>query len=475
MTWTRDAYGVAPYSSGEVANTAPPGQQIPPPIPGGTTSYTYGVQSGAYPWGRRSWAGGLTAPTWPGGGIVIAPDPVVGVMRVTAWWPDAAQLQLVRLSSDGSRVPVRGGYPLTTAIPTRRNWATNPSLETGLNGYVAGTGTPTLSRIARTDGVSAAGSWAGRAVNASAGTSEITVPHALPSAVAFGIGIDLKFGATPTAVTITVGWNNAAGGALTASTITLTSGQINQSVGQFARQTGTVTPPALAATVASIKVAATGMPAGGQMDWDRVMFDPGGDTSYFDGAILGGTWLGTAHLSGSLLAPVLTVVDGECPLDVPVYYELYNPAITGGRMTSPEATLESGGRTWMTHPAAASAPVVIDLRASPTLTRGVEQGVFYPLGGEFPVVVSASRRRAPVGTVAINAISRAERDALLALFDDVSPVLVRCPDEYGYDPQMWLSLGELTEDREGRKAWQDAWLLSAPFYQVAAPDPSLVA
>lgn len=472
MTWSREAWARAPWSGADLSDTTPPGQQIPPPIPDGTTSYTYGVQLAAYPWARRSWAGGVAAPTWPGGGVVIAPDHDAGVMRVTAWWPDAETLQLIRLTPDGERAPVRGGYPLAAGQTTRRNWATNPGVEVGLNGYVAGTGTPTLSRIARTDGTTDAGSWAGRAVNASAGTSEITIPHALPSAVGFGIGIDLAFSAAPSSVTISVGWNNSVGGALTASTVALTSAQINAAVGGFSRIAATVSPPALAAAVGSIKVTAAGMPAGGIMDWDRVMFDPSGATGYFDGTTLGAAWLGTTGLSGSALAQVFTVLDGECPLDVPVYYEVYNPTILGGRMSSPIAVLESGGRTWLTHPSQPTTPVVVDLRSVPDLVDNVEQGVFYALDSPLATVVSARSRRASTGTLDLNAISGAERERLRGLFADLQPVLLRTPSDYHYaDGYQWIALGALTHSREGRKAWQDAWLMSAPFWEVAAPDP----
>ena len=82
---------------------------------------------------------------------------------------------------------------------------------------------------------------------------------------------------------------------------------------------------------------------------------------------------------------------------------------------------------------------------------------------------STLARQAPTVTIAINALSFAERDQLRALFADVAPVLLRAPADYGYGPGMWLALGALTEDREGRRAWQDASLLTASFVEVYAP------
>lgn len=475
MTWSRDPWASVPYGSGEVIGVTPPGTQIPPGIPGGTTSYTYNVQRGAYPWGMLSWAGGLAAPTWPGGGIIVVPDAEAGVMRITAWWPDAPQLHVIRLTPDGGRTPVRGGYPLFTNESTRRNWCTNPSVEVGLNGYVAGTGTPTLSQVVRTDGVSDAGAFAGRAVNASAGTTEITVPHALPSALPFTISLDLKFGSLPTGVTISVGWTDSIGGALSASSVVLTSAQINQSVNQFARQVAAVTPPPLAAVVGSIKVTATGMPAAGVMEWDRVLFDPAGSATYFDGATLGAAWNGTVGLSASLLAPVLTVADGEAPMDIPIYYEVHNPALTGGRMTSTIVTLDSLGRTWLTHPATPSTPLVVQLSApTPARTYEVDQGAFYAIGRARPIVVSSAQRHAATGALVFGALSRVELRALLAEFADLSPVLLRVPGDY--DPgDMWVALGALTVDPQGRLPYQETRLVSAPYFEVDPPDAALVA
>jgi hypothetical protein len=230
-----------------------------------------------------------------------------------------------------------------------------------------------------------------------------------------------------------------------------------------------VTAPDGAATVGTIKVVANGLPANGWLDLDAILIEQGQTNgAYFDGDVLGGQWLGTPELSASVLAPIVELEDGECPLDVPVSYELYIPALTGGRMTSPLVTLDSQGKTWLTHPAQPAEPIVVDLRKTPVLTRKVQQGIFQPIGRKFPVVKSAAQRQAPSGQIDFNALSWAERDKLLQLFDDLSPVLVRAPGDHGMQP-MWLALGDLTEDPENRKGWQDARLLSAPFVEVDAP------
>ena len=466
----------APFSGAQLDSITPPGQQIPPPVPDGTTSYTYSQMLGIAPYAAMSYGGFTAVPVWPGGGIVLVPDPARGVMVVHTWWPDAAGLLLSRITPDGTRTPVRGGYPATPVTPTRRNYCTNPTLEAGLNGYVPSDGTPALSTITGQAGNAL------RATIAGAGALGVTVPHSLPVSAQATIGVDLRFSARPSAVSISVAYAAAGGGALATQTINLTADQINNSVSQWARQAGTVTAPATAATVGSIKILASGMPAGGTMDLDAVTIERGATTGTpVDGEMLGAIWTGTRYLSVSVLAPIMIIDDGECPLDTNVVYEAYYPALVGGRVTSQQSMLPSQGRTWLTHPSNGHPPIAIDLRSVPTLVHGIEQGVHYPLNDDsgevvYPVVVSAARRRAATGTLGFNAASAAEFAALMTQFRGGSPLLLRSPAEFNYaGGSQWVVLGELTEDREGRKAQSEAWLLSAPFYEVAAPDAALIA
>lgn len=467
MSLARGAFGRAPYA-GSIATEAPapPGQQtIPPPIPGGTAKWVYRPHHLlAYGW--RSFAGRTSQQTYPGGGVSIRPVPEVGVMRVSAWWPDASALQIVRVHSDGSAWPVRNASPLEVGQPTRRNWCTNPTLEVGLNGYVAGDGTPTLSRP--DDGTASEGAYYIKAVNASAGSNGLVIPTAIPGGGNdLTVAFDLRLSAQATSFTITVTWSDSAGIPLPASSATLTANEINQSVDQFARQLVRVsTPPA--GVTATVKVVAGGMPAGGVMSLDQITVERGAtDGSPFSGSTYGATWLGTTGLSASTLAPVLEVDDGECPVDSNVYYRVINPRATGGTMSSEPALLDSLGKTWLTHPLHATAPRRIVVKAVPTRTREAKQGVFVPVNGRYATVVSEARRRAPTGEFSLYAMSWAERDALVELFDDMLPVLVRAPGTYGYGNGMWLSLGSMDEDAEGRLAPHDARLFSAPFVEVA--------
>ncbi len=454
-------------AAGEITILVPPGQYIPPTVPDGTTVYYYDAQVPARPIAMAGLAGAGPQAIYPGGGIVLVPDPATGVMKIMAWWPDATSLQLIRTPFGGSPALVRGGSPLAVTDSTRRNWSTNPDIAGATTGYTAGTGSPTLAVVTRTDSV---GGQMLRATNASAGSSAVVLAGTLPGGTDATIAMDLQLSASPTTVTVSVAWTNSGGGSVGTTSAVLTAAQAVYSVGQLYRQVFALTIPA-GAVAGVVTLTATGMPAAGQIHLDRVTLEAaatGG--SYVDGTTLGAQWLGTSGLSTSVIAPVVTLLDGECPVDTPVVYQLSNPSLTGGRITSQSATLASNGTTWLTHPSAPSAPLSIDLRVKPVLERGVDQGVFWPMMGDGrATTVSTAQRRAPAGTLAFNAISLTERDALLAKFADVSPVLLRPPAEFGYPSDWWVSLGSLTEDPEGRKNWQDAWLLSAPFVTVRTP------
>jgi hypothetical protein len=465
VAYASGPYTEAPYDAGVVPNTTPPGQVLPPPIPGATTKYTWLLQPGVLPYGVGSWSGGAAPVVVVPGGILITPNPDAGTMSITCWWANQPALQVIRINPDGTRVPVRAAAPLAITTPTRVNYCTNPSANAGLNGYTPGAGSPALTQITRSD----TGGPAWRATIAAAGTDEVVIPHALPGGTAT-IGLDLRLSARPTAVTITVGWVDVNGVALTASTATLTGDAVNASINQFARQVVAVTAPAGAAAASTVKLAATGLPAAATMDGAAVTIEQGATTgSPIDGDMLGGTWQGTPELSTSLLAPVQTVIDGEAPLDVPLVYEVYAPSLIGGRARSAPATLASNNATWLTHPAAAAAPVRCAPTLTPTLARKITQGVFAVIGRANPVVVSATVRTAPAGTLTFAVESFADRDTLLGLFADGSALLLRPPGDYGYGPGMWIALGDVTEDPQGRPAWMPVRELSAPFQVVDPP------
>lgn len=443
--------------------------QLPPPIPGDPATFSYAAALGDYPYAYGSWAGGFPLATYPGGGVLAHAVDASGTVQISAWWPNATTLQLVRIEPDGSYRPVRGGYPVTVTAATRTNYCTNPSIEAGTNGYTPDAGTPTLSQLA--DAAAPSGSYVLRCTNAGSGSNGVAIPTTLtatPVGRPITVGFGLRTSALPTTVTISISWTDVGGIALASNSTTLTADQRSASVGQFSRQVVSFTPPNGAVTP-TLKVVAGGMPAGGTVDLDAVTFEiTTTDGSFFDGHTLGGLWLGTADLSGSILAPVQTIVDGECPTDIPVTYLLSYPGITGGRVVSDPVTLLSNGTTWLTHPLSSGVPLAVYITEVPTQERDVVQGVFLPIGASKPVVVSSAQRQASTGSLELVAFGFPARDALLDLFATPSPMLLRPPGIFGYS-SLWLAFGRITETRHNRKAWQDSVFLSCEFTEVGVP------
>lgn len=470
MAYAESAYGAGAYGADSSSDTAPPGQVIPPPIPGGSTVYYYASENGRYPYAYGGWAGARPKILRLPGGVVVIPHADTGTMEIRGWWPDADYLHFVRIHPDGARYPVRGGLGVEVVEQQRRNSVSNPSLEVGTNGYVPGVGSPTLTRVSA-PGTAPSGEYHLRATIAGSGQCGVTVPTSHTPGPYATAAAHLRISSRPTALRFEIGWADAGGGALAATNVSFSADQINMVVNQWSRLTATVTPPSGAVTP-TFKVVADGLPAGATVDLDALLFEPmSGDGSFFDGDTLGASWLGTADLSASVLSPQITVIDADCPLDIPVSYLVSDPSLTGGFVISDPMALPSTGRLcWLTHPFR-SLPVRCDLRMVPILQREIDQGVFWPIGRRNAVVVSSAKRRGATAEVTFNALSFSERDDLIDLLDDGAPMLLRAPATFGYGPGRWWSFGSVTEDREERRAYQDAMILVAEGTEVDAPSP----
>jgi hypothetical protein len=260
-------------------------------------------------------------------------------------------------------------------------------------------------------------------------------------------------------------WADAIGVPLPAATATLTADQINYSIGQWWRQAVTIPTPAAGVTP-TLKILATGMPAGGVMSVDGVLIGRvGDDTTFFDGSTYGGVWLGTVGLSASIIPPILTFDDAECPLDEPVRYRLTNPSLTGGSMTSEPAELDSAGHTWMTHPSWPGEPRDVFVAETPDLVHEMVQGFFDPIDSPYTTVISSATRKAPAGEIKLWAFDFRDRESLLEMLRTKPSVLIRTPAEYGFSPQ-WISIGTLGESLGGTTDVQHYRLLSGNFVSI---------
>jgi len=474
--WARVALGRGPWSADDVPNVRPPGwQEVPPPIPDATATYTYLTQTGAAAWASRTWAGAQATPTFPGGGILAAPRPEDGVVHLWLWWPDAPTFHVMRETPDGVRTPVRGAFGLPVTTPTRRNVNPNGGFETGLNGYTQLHGGVTLTQSQTAPYVAHRASAMRMMSNTT--TTGVISPGVFAGAGSYTVGFNIGSTTLPTSVVWSIAWLDNLGASAGSTTLTLTADELNAMVGQttrvvrqFAAPTNAVSGAATL-TVSGITASVT------EVYLDAVIFERGTtDGSYFDGTTaLGAQWTGVAELSESLLAPVIELDDGEAPMDIPVTYQLFVTVALGGRVESTPVVLDSNDQVWITHPSTPDTPVLITpLGSAPVIEYAAVQGVFYPLGRRYPVVISASQRHSATGTITFGVVSTQERVDLEALLSDLSPVLLRVPA--GYHPgDMWLSLATLTIDPQGRKPWQETRTITSPFWEVEAPDALITA
>jgi hypothetical protein len=84
-------------------------------------------------------------------------------------------------------------------------------------------------------------------------------------------------------------------------------------------------------------------------------------------------------------------------------------------------------------------------------------------------VVSAKKRTAPSGEIGLWSFTFDQRDLLVDLLDDMSPVLLRAPRSKGFGAVTWISLDDLVETPDGSGEEQEYRLLKSSFVSVAAP------
>ncbi|GJF04966.1 hypothetical protein [Pseudonocardia sp. D17] len=475
MGYSRGQYAGAAYG-GTVEVPAASGAPIVDPTNPGGSGWTIGsaiTGSGPYAGFAYGGGGGLVRPA--SGGISATPDPLLGQVRLSAWWSDAPYLRVVRIVK-GVRTPVRGAYPAPVTTTTRRNRCTNPSAEVDTTGWLSGTNT-TLTRIV--EAAMPAGVAAFRLKATAAGAVNATVPVALPLPDgAPCVSLALRLSAAPSgALTVSVAWRDASNALLATTTATIAAGSLTGYVNRWGRTPVLTVPyPGLGAGAAAIAtgvmtISVAGMAANATADLDAVLIEGGSSSGdYFDGSTPNANtaWAGTPHASVSTQAGVVSLVDTEAPLDVPIRYELSAPDQPAFRAISEPVTLDSGGRTWLTHPYS-GASVVVTVAEEPDQTRAISRGVFEVIGRARPIAINASQRQSSSASLTVWTETFAERDALLAMLDDGTPLLLRAPAELGHGDGEWLSIGDVQYKVVGHGAWEHTREFTLPYVVVDAP------
>lgn len=243
----------------------------------------------------------------------------------------------------------------------------------------------------------------------------------------------------------------------------------------------------------------TAMPAETVLEFRAVQIEPRATPSpaYFDGNMVGYRWQGTPDQSFSEIIPtsaatirrvnvtqgsVSTVrnaepatlvaggwvgADYEAPTDDTFYYYASSTDAPGFILATQSMILPSNGVTWLKHPGRPSLNTTVRVGVAPNVTRPVSQGVFEVLGRQMPVAVSM-RRSMFRGDLQLVTFDETERNALLLLLDDGTPLLLQAPSGYGIG-NVYISVGDVSEERATGvgSEWARRWTL--PFVVVDRP------
>lgn len=139
----------------------------------------------------------------------------------------------------------------------------------------------------------------------------------------------------------------------------------------------------------------------------------------------------------------VTVADYEAPLDVPVTWTA-TATEDGATLTSDPATVGSAGRIWLKHPGRPALNVTLIPAEPPERKYELNASVTPMIGRKFPIALTDGRRQAPTSALALRTETLAEADALGAVLDDGSPLLLQAPAEFGIG-SVWIQPLGLSE------------------------------
>lgn len=139
------------------------------------------------------------------------------------------------------------------------------------------------------------------------------------------------------------------------------------------------------------------------------------------------------------------VYDYEAPYGSPVTYStVESPTVLSAVVTV------AVGQAWLIHPGVPALSLPIDLWAGSLAeeTWDVEQGVYWPMGRQSPVVHTGGVRRSPATSVTVSIESLADLSDLRALVSDAGVLLLNVPAalQLGF-PTCYVSVGQIRNRR----------------------------
>ncbi|GAA4845462.1 hypothetical protein GCM10023201_40880 [Actinomycetospora corticicola] len=476
MTYGRQTWGRAAFGGG----TRPAGARAPGGIavPGFDTVFYWSTTLSTAPYGRAAY-GGRSSSYYPTAGIAAIPDPAGAVTNLMLWWAFADAVAVTRIEADGTRVPVRDAEAV--ALPrsrSRRNRSSNPKARDSLSGYTAGTNT-SISRITGVSVVIDDDNTVTTAVRGTAtagGGIAIGMPLDAASPLTEQYQWRVRTSALATTLGLSIDWYDRDSQLLATQTYLVSGGTATAAAAGFTTAQVSVASRPGSSVLGVVSYIATGLSAGDTLDVTARLRETTIAGPYFDGDSPYAAWMGAAGLSFSQQGVAVYVRDFEAPLDTPVRYEITSSAAPGYAATSEAVTLLAqlgqgvGVReVLMTHPGLAHTIRVWVEKEPSSISKAMEQGVFEIEGRRFPVVITGEQRGSARGSLTFVAETFDERDRLERFLDDGSPLLLRCPADWGHPPNWWLSFGDLDIQHWTHHARKQVRRLEVPFIEVERP------
>jgi hypothetical protein len=161
------------------------------------------------------------------------------------------------------------------------------------------------------------------------------------------------------------------------------------------------------------------------------------------------------------------VYDYEVPFAAGVRYStLESPTVISSEVTVPV------GRPWLIHPGvpALSMPVEFRIGSFDEEEWAVEQGVYWPMGREHPVVQTDGQRKAPASSVTLHIESLQELRDVKALLADAGTLLLNVPPTLGIGVDTcYIAVGNVRNRRPSSIGSDPYRALELPFRVVDAP------
>lgn len=142
--------------------------------------------------------------------------------------------------------------------------------------------------------------------------------------------------------------------------------------------------------------------------------------------------------------------DYEAPYGVPLTYGVVFQPMSGAPVgyTAPDITL-SPSVAWLVHPGKPSLSIPLPrVRQMDTRTAAVNKGIFTPYGRTTPVIVTDGQRKAATTSIVVRTGTTDELDALYAILDDCTTLLLNIPPTLGWGiTREYVNFDATTEDR----------------------------